>query len=320
MSNKKKLLITGSLGFIASNFIRKAIFEKLPYEIVSIDKIIKSSALNTIYHNKNHNFYIGDIADDHLIDRVFEYERPDIILHMAAETYVDDSLKDPYKFIHSNVLGTQVLTNAAVKWGVKRFVYCSTDEIYGQLTSENDKPWKEDAPLNPRNPYSSSKACGELILKAAASSFGLDYCITRSCNNYGPRQTSEKFIPKIIKCILDGQKIPVYGQGLQMRDWLYVSDNCDAITKILELGKNGEVYNISANQEYTNIEVVNEICNVMGKGHSLISFCEDRPGHDFRYAIDSSKLRSLGWEPKYKFKGGIKACSEWYINNQFFLK
>src|SRR5271155_114252 len=207
--DKKKVLVTGSGGFILSNFIRMAIFEKKPYDFVSIDKVTKSSVLNNIYSNKNHEFYIGDIADDHFINVIFEYERPDIIIHGAAETFVDDSLIDPNKFIHSNVLGTQVLVNAAVKWGVKNFIYISTDEVYGQLLKESDPAWKEDAHMNPRNPYSASKAAGEFVVKAAGSSFGLNYCITRSCNNYGPRQTPEKFIPKIIKCILEDQKIPV---------------------------------------------------------------------------------------------------------------
>lgn len=318
--NKKKVLVTGSGGFILSNLIRKAIFEKKPYDFVSVDKVTKSSVLNNIYSNKNHTFYIGDIADEHFMNVVFEYEKPDIVIHGAAETFVDDSLKDPNKFIHSNVLGTQVLVNTALKWDVKNFIYISTDEVYGQLKSEVDVAWTEESPLNPRNPYSASKAAGEFVVRAAGSSFGLNYCITRSCNNYGPRQTSEKFIPKVIRCILEDQKIPIYGQGLQMRDWLHVFDNCSAIMKVLDSGRNGEIYNISGNQEFSNIEVVHEICNIMKKGHDLISFVKDRPGHDFRYAVNSSKLRELGWESKYKFRSGLAQTVEWYLNNKFFLK
>lgn len=317
--SKLKVLCTGSGGFIISNFIRKAMYEKKPYEFVSIDKITKSSVLNNIYSNKNHTFYIGDIADDHFINVIFEYERPDIVLHGAAETFVDDSLKDPNKFIHSNVLGTQVLVNTAVKWGVKKFVYTSTDEVYGQLLNADEQPWKEDANYNPRNPYSASKAAGEFVVKAANSSFGLNYSITRSCNNYGPRQTLEKLIPKIIRCVRENQKIPIYGQGLQMRDWLHVYDNCSALLKIMENGKDNETYNISANQEYTNIEVVQMICNIIGNGHDLISYIQDpRMGHDFRYAVDATKLKSLGWEPQWKFKDGIRQTVEWYMNNKFF--
>lgn len=319
--NKQKLLITGSGGFIMSNLIRRMIYEKLQYDIISIDKVTKSSVLNNIYSNKNHTFYIGDIADGHFVNVVFEYERPDIIIHGAAETFVDDSLKDPNKFIHSNVLGTQILISAAVKWGVKNFIYLSSDEVYGQLRNESEPAWKEDAHLNPRNPYSASKAAGELIVRAAYSSFGLPYCITRSSNNYGPRQTSEKLIPKIIKCILEDQKIPIYGKGLQIRDWLHVFDNCAAILKVLEKGNNEEIYNISSNQEFSNIEVVQLICNIMGKGHDLINYIDDprKGAHDFRYAIDSSKIKTLGWEPSYKFKNGINSTIEWYMNNKFYL-
>lgn len=318
--SKQKVLVTGTGGFVFSNFIRKAIFEKKPYDFISVDKVTKSSVLNNIYSNKNHTFYIGDIADNHFINVLFEYERPDIILHGAAETFVDDSLAEPNKFIHSNILGTQVLVSAAVKWGIKNFIYISTDEVYGQLEDDKAVAWKEEDPLNPRNPYSASKAAGEFFLKAANSSFGLNYSIIRPCNNYGPRQTPEKFIPKTIKCILEDQKIPVYGQGLQLRDWLHVFDNCAAIMKVLEGGKSGEIYNVSAGQEFSNIEVVNEICNVMGRGHNLISFVKDRPGHDFRYAINSSKVKTLGWEPKFKFKTGLAQTVEWYLNNKFFLR
>lgn len=318
--NKLKCLVTGSGGFIFSNFIRKAIYEKKPYEFVSIDKITKSSVLNNIYNNKNNSFYIGDIADDHFINVIFEYERPDIVINGAAESFVDDSLKDPNKFIHSNVLGTQVLVNASVKFGVKKFIQISTDEIYGHLTSENDPPWTEDSPFLPRNPYSASKASAEMIVMAAGSTFGLNYNITRSCNNYGPRQTPEKFIPKIIKCILDGEKIPVYGKGAQIRDWMHVYDNCAAILKVLESGEDNQIYNISANQEFSNIEVVNEICNIMGTGHSLISFVEDRKGHDFRYSIDCSKIKKLGWSSQIKFRDGLRQAVEWYLTNKFFLR
>lgn len=320
---KQKVLVTGSGGFIFSNFVRKAIFEKKPtdYTFISIDKVTKSSVLNNIYSNKNHIFYIGDIVDEHFINVLFEYERPDIIIHGAAESSVDESLANPSKFINSNVLGTQVLVNAAVKWGIKKFIYISTDEVYGQLETENDTPWTESSVLNPRNPYSASKASGELLVRAASVSHGLNYCITRSSNNYGPRQTSEKLIPRVIKSVLDKQKIPVYGEGKQMRDWLHVFDNSDAIMKVFENGKNGEIYNISSNQEFSNIEVVQLICNIMGSGHDLITNIEDpRKGHDFRYAMNSSKMKELGWQPQWKFKNGLQQTVEWYLNNRFILK
>lgn len=197
----------------------------------------------------------------------------------------------------------------------------NTDEIYGQLTSEEDPPWPETAPMNPRNPYSATKAAGELLVKAAHQTHGLNYNITRCCNNYGPRQDPEKFIPKIIKCVINNEKIPVYGQGRQVRDWLYVSDNCRAVLDILEKGTINETYNIAANQEYSNIEICQLVCNTLGKGHDLIEFVEDRPGHDFRYSVDCTKLKSIGWEPEFKFKQGLEETAKWYINNKsWFLK
>lgn len=664
---KKKILITGTGGFIFSNFIRKAIFDKLPYTFVSVDKVTKASVLNNIYQNKSHTFHIGDIADSHFVNVLFEYEKPDIVIHGAAESFVDDSLKDPGKFITANVMGTQVITNACVKHKVERLIYAScydkntkavtksglksynelkvgdlvltinpetgiieekeiekiivqnyngemyhfknkrcdflttpnhrylyshnnmlnwasseelnildekkyfpigqinvthkdiinipeignvdsdaffyvcgafigdgftayqeketinksgslskswriffdvpkndkcrkkleesltkldikwhaeknksgehiyftsekwlkffntfgigaankyipdwmfnysksnlfnllmgchdsdghgfnikkrnnsittvsiklrdqlcyimsmvgfharfskkekpkypvkinsrvinsnydgwviyfsnirsplfpkanivnyndkiwclkvkdnknflverngitgysgnTDEVYGQLESETEASWTEESPLQPRNPYSASKAAGELIIKAAHTSFGLNYNITRSSNNYGPRQTSEKLIPKVIKCVHDGTKIPIYGQGLQIRDWTYVMDNCAGIISVLNEGKLNETYNISANQEFTNIEVIQRVCNALGKGHDLISFIPDpRGGHDFRYSVDCSKLKELGWKSGFRFKEGIVNTVEWYQKNLWFLR
>jgi dTDP-glucose 4,6-dehydratase len=218
-------------------------------------------------------------------------------------------------------LGTQVIINSCVKNKVDKLIYISTDEVYGQLTDESAESWKEDAPLNPRNPYSATKAAGELLVKAASESFGLKYNITRSSNNYGPRQFPEKLLPKTIKCILENKPIPIYGQGLQIRDWTHVYDNCSALFAILNSGKDNETYNISANQEFTNLEVIQSVCNAMGKGHDLISFVEDpRKSHDFRYSVNTSKLRALGWKPTTKFKDGIVDTVNWYLNNQYFLK
>lgn len=315
----KKVLITGSCGFIFSNFIRRAIYERQPYSFVSIDMV--SGNANALYSHKNHIFHIADIRDSHVIDKIFQFERPDIVIHGAAESFVDHSLTNPNSFVTSNVLGTQVIINACVAHNVERLIYISTDEVYGQLNSELEAPWTEDAVLNPRNPYSASKASGELMVKAAHQSYGLTYNITRSSNNYGPRQTAEKLIPKAIKCILNEQPIPIYGQGLQIRDWTHVFDNCAAILTVLNHGKPNETYNISANQELPNIEVIQKICNAMEGGHHLISFIDDpRKGHDFRYAIDSSKIKELGWKPSYKFKEGIVDTVEWYKINHWFLK
>lgn len=315
----KKVLITGTCGFIFSNFIRRAIYEKQPYTFVSVDRV--SGNANALYFHKNHTFHLADLRDQHIIDKIFQFERPDIVIHGAAESFVDYSLSDPNSFVTSNVLGTQVVINACIKHGVERMIYISTDEVYGQLTSETDKAWTEESPLDPRNPYSASKAAGELMVKAAHQSHGLIYNITRSSNNYGPRQTPEKLIPKAIKHILQDKKIPVYGEGLQIRDWTHVFDNCAAILTVLNSGKPNETYNISANQELPNIEVIQKICNAMGKGHELISFIEDpRKGHDFRYSVDSSKIKELGWKPTYRFREGITDTVEWYKINQWLLK
>ena len=320
--NKQKILLTGTAGFIAGNFIRKAIFDKLPYEFVSIDKITNNNLLNNIFVNKSHQFYMNNICDRHFIDLIFQYHKFDYLIHYAASTHVDKSIESANEFIENNVLGTQVLIDACVKHNVK-MLYFSTDEVYGALKSENDISWTEDSEISPNNPYAASKAAGELLVKAAGKTHGLDYVITRSSNIYGPRQTPDKLIPKIIKCILEDKSIPIYGKGMQIRDWTNVIDNAQAVVKILENWKSGEIYNISANQEFSNIEVVQEICNFMNKGHNLITFVEDRKGHDFRYSINSSKIKKLGWSPSYRFKGpegGLSHTVNWYKANQWFLK
>lgn len=320
----KKVLVTGSCGFIFSNFMRKAIYtqkgQDKQYTFVSVDRMTDTTH-NSLYVHKNHTFYPADICDQHIIDVIFQFERPDIVIHGAAETFVDSSLKDPNSFVKSNVLGTQVIINACLKHSVQKLIYISTDEVYGQLTSERDPAWTEESPLDPRNPYSASKASGELLVKAANKTHGLIYNITRCSNNYGPRQLPEKLLPKAIKCILNKEKIPLYGEGKQIRDWTYVGDNCAAILTILDKGEPNQIYNISAHQEFTNLEVIHEICNVMKEGHDLISFIPDpRPGHDFRYSVNTTKIQKLGWKPTVKFKDGIKETVEWYTINQYFLK
>lgn len=313
---KQKVLITGSVGFIASNFIRRALYLKSPYSFVSIDKIQKPA---NIYINKSHQFYIGDISNSHFINTVFEIERPNIVINFAAETHVDNSIKDNHPFIISNILGTQVIIDACVKYQTERLIQISTDEIYGHLESENEPGWTEESSANPRNPYAASKLSAELLVKAAHHTHGLQYNITRSCNNYGPRQTPDKLIPKIIKHILNNKKMPIYGQGLQIRDWMFVYDKCSAILKILESAKPNETYNISAGQELSNIEIFQRICNIMNRGHSQIEFIDDRKGHDFRYSVDSSKLKSLGWNPEYKLNDGLVETINWYNLNQWAL-
>ena len=288
----KKILITGTCGFVFSNFIRKTIYEqkdKSPEDrssFASIDSV-NANVLNSYYYNKNHTFYPVDIRDTHILDVVFQYEKPDIVIHGAAETGVDASLLDASPFITSNVLGTQNIINACIKYEVKKLIYISTEQVYGQLTNDQDPSWTEEAPLLPRNPYAASKAAGELLVKAASQSHGLIYNITRGSSCYGKLQAPQKLLPKAIKCILRGEKISLYGQGQQIRTWTYINDKCAALTTILDRGEPNETYNISSKQEFTNLEAINLVCNTMNAGHDLISFIEDpRNGHDFRYSMD----------------------------------
>lgn len=317
---KKKLLITGSCGFIFSNFVRRAIHNKIDYDLVSIDKIMNPSGLHNIYVNRTHTFYLGDVADAHFIDTVFNIEKPDFVIHGAAESFVDASIKEASPFIRSNVLGTQVIVDACVKHKVNRLIYCSTDEIYGHLENESEKSWTEESPMRPRNPYSASKAAGEMIVQAAHHTHGLDYNITRSCNNFGPRQPPRNLIPIVIKNILENKPVPIYGQGKQIREWIYVDDHIQALMTILDKAPANEIYNISSSYEFSNLEIFNELCNILSKGFDLLNFVKDRPGHDFRYSCDSTKLKSLGWKPQFKFKEGLKLCTNWYEKNQWFLK
>jgi len=315
----KKLLVTGTGGFIFSNFVRRLFFRKAPYQVASIDRIREGAALKDVYSNKNHQFYIGDVADPHFVDVIFEVERPDVVIHGAAETHVDDSIADASPFIRSNLQGTQVIIDACRKWETELLVYISTDEVYGHLETEDAPSWAEDATLNPRNPYAASKAGAELLVRAAHETYGLPYLITRSCNNYGPRQSADKLLPKVIKNVLGSEPVPIYGKGAQVRDWLHVRDNCDAILLLLEKGERNGIYNISAGQELSNLEVVQRVCSALGKGHDLMTFVKDRLGHDFRYSVDSSRLRALGWAPEFKLTDGLAQTAGWYTSNQWFL-
>lgn len=310
--DQKKILITGSTGFIFSNFIEKVLKEYPEYIFISIDKCVASYNLLNINHN--HKFYLGDIADEHFMNNVFELEKPDFIIHGAAESFVDDSIRSAGPFIHSNVVGTQVMVDMAMKYDVKKFIYISTDEVYGQL-KPNDPSWTEETPINPRNPYSASKAAGELIIKAANQTHGLQYNITRCCNNYGPRQPPRNLIPKVTTCILNNQNIPIHGNGQQLREWIYVDDHCSAIMKVLKDAPSDEIYNIGSGVEYTNLEIVQKICNILNTGENLITFVKDRPGHDFRYSIDCSKIKKLGWNIEHSFEIGLPKCVNWYVDN-----
>jgi dTDP-glucose 4,6-dehydratase len=320
MVDKKKILCTGSGGFIFSNFVRYALKNNSNYSIASIDRCDDKNILNTIYSNKGHEFYIGDISNSHFVNVIFEIEKPDYVIHGAAKSFVDDSISGAGEFVNSNVLGTQVIIDACLKYNVKKMVYISTDEVYGQLKSEDEASWSESCDINPRNPYSATKASGELLVKAAGETHGLNYNITRSCNNYGPRQPRRNLIPVIISNIIEKKEVPIFGSGMQVRDWIHVQDNCQAILDVLEKGEDRNIYNISAKQEFTNVEVFQEVCNVLGGGYDLLKHVKDRPGHDFRYSINNDKIKDLGWAPTFKFKEGINHTVNWYKNNLWFVK
>lgn len=315
----KTILVTGSAGFIFSNFMRK--YENNPlYKFVSVDKVIAPyNRYNVDLNRKGHIFYMGDIADEMFIENIFNIEKPDIVIHGAAESFVDDSIRSAGPFIHSNVVGTQVMIDMALKYNVDRFVYISTDEVYGQLKDSDDASWIEATPINPRNPYSASKAAGELIVKAAHETHNLKYNITRCCNNYGPSQPPRNLIPRAIFSIINGKPIPIHGNGKQFREWIYVDDHCSAIMKIIEGGELNHTYNIGSGVEYTNITMVQKIAKLIGEPSAIVNFIKDRPGHDFRYSVDCSKIKKLGWDVSSSFEDNLEKCVKWYLCNPWYF-
>lgn len=314
----KKILVTGSAGFIFSNFMRK--YENnSSYKFISVDKVIAPyNRYNVELNRKGHTFYMGDIADEIFMNNIFSIEKPDIIIHGAAESFVDDSIRSAGPFIHSNVTGTQVMVDMSVKYGVEKFIYIGTDEVYGQLKSTDDLSWNEDSPLNPRNPYSASKAAGELIVKAAHETHNLKYNITRCCNNYGPSQPPRNLIPKAIYSILNDKPIPIHGDGKQYREWICVEDHCSAIMKIIEHGNINEIYNIGSGIERNNLSMLQDISDLIEKPY-VINFIKDRAGHDFRYSVNCDKITNLGWKPLNSFKRGLTKCVQWYIDNPWYF-
>jgi dTDP-glucose 4,6-dehydratase len=310
--NMKKILITGTAGFIFSNFIRKVI--DIDYEFVSIDKCVQQHNLESIFNHQKHKFYLGDIADMHFVSNVFKLEKPDYVIHGAAESFVDDAIKNALSFTYSNVLGTQNMVDDCLAHNVKKMVYISTDEVYGHLESTLDVPWTEEFFPRPRNPYSATKYAGECIVYAAHETHGLTYNITRTCNNYGPNQPPRNLIPKVITCLRDNMPIPVHGSGSNIREWLYVDDNVDAIMKVLENGKDSEIYNIGSGVELTNMEMIDEISRRMN-ARPNINYVKNRPGHDYRYSINCDKIKELGWKPNYTFNQGLDKTIQWYLDN-----
>ena len=318
MGKKKRLLITGSGGFIISNFIRQVFYNKMPYSISSLDRVRDTHIIHNIYINSDHQFYIADITDPHILHVIFEKERPEIVIHAAAETCVDKSINNTMPLTMSNVVGTQNVIDECLKMK-SRLIYFSTDGVYGALVSDKESPWTEESPANPTNTYSATKFAGELLIRAAHESHDLQYNIIRPCNNYGPWQSTEKLIPRVISCILNNREIPVYGKGDNIRDWLHVYDTCSALLSVIDSGVPNEVYNITAKQEFINLEVIQIICNTLESGHHLIKHVEDRSRNDFRCAMTNDKIKSLGWKPQHKFRDGIQQTCQWYVSNQYVL-
>jgi dTDP-glucose 4,6-dehydratase len=317
--SKKTILLTGGFGFIFSNFIRSFIYNKYDYNLVIIDKLMYQYGYNNIYISGKYKYHIGDISNPEFVESIFKLEKPDIVINGAACSFVDDAIKDPTPFINSNVLGTQILLNACRKFGIEKFIAIGTDEEYGHLLDSSSE-FTEESNLNPRNPYSASKAAASHLIMAANQTYDIPYNIIRPCNAMGPRQHVRNFIPKAINCILNDQKFPMYKPGSQSREWIFVEDLNQAIMTVLEKGKQNEVYNVSTGYELSNIEMFQKICNVLEKGHLLLEFVEDRPGHDKRYASSSKKLRDLGWAPKFKFNESLELAVNWFQQNKWWFK
>ncbi len=316
-----KIIVTGGAGFIGSNFVFYMLNKYPNYQIVCIDKLTYAgnlSTLKSVMDNPNFKFYKTDICDKDEIERIFETEKPDIVVNFAAESHVDRSIENPEIFLQTNVLGTGVLLNACKKFGIKRYHQVSTDEVYGDLPLDRpDLFFTEKTPIHTSSPYSSSKAGADLLVLSYYRTYNLPVTISRCSNNYGPYHFPEKLIPLMIINALKGKPLPVYGKGENVRDWLYVDDHCSAIDLIIHNGKVGEVYNVGGHNEMRNIDIVKLICHELNVSEDLITYVSDRKGHDLRYAIDPSKIHAeLGWLPNTKFADGIKKTIKWYLENR----
>ena len=315
------ILVTGGAGFIGSNFIFYLLKKYPDYRIVCLDKLTYAGNLSTlscVLEERNFRFVRLDICDREGVFRLFEEERPDIVVNFAAESHVDRSILDPGIFLQTNILGTATLMDACRKFGIRRFHQVSTDEVYGDLPlTRPDLFFTEATPLHTSSPYSASKASADLLVLAYHRTYSLPVTISRCSNNYGPYQFPEKLIPLTIVNALHEKPLPVYGTGENVRDWLYVEDHCKAIDLILHKGREGEVYNVGGHNERKNIDIVRLICKALGKSESLITYVADRKGHDLRYAIDPTKIHNeLGWLPETKFEDGIQKTIQWYLNNK----
>lgn len=314
------IIVTGGAEFIGSNFIFYMLQKYPEYRIVCIDWLTYAGNLSTlapVMKNPNFRFVKLDICDRENIYKLFKAEKPDVVINFAAESHVDRSIENPEIFLQTNIIGTSILMDACRKYGNVRFHQVSTDEVYGDLPLESDLLFTEDTPIHTSSPYSASKASADLLVMAYHRTYGLPVTISRCSNNYGPYQFPEKLIPLMIANALNNKSLPVYGTGLNVRDWLYVEDHCKAIDLIIHHGKIGEVYNIGCHNEMKNIDIVKLICKELGKSESLITYVEDRKGHDLRYAVDPTKIyHELGWLPETNFDVGIKKTIQWYLENK----
>ncbi len=318
------ILVTGGMGFIGSNFIRYILNLNHDFKVVNLDKLTYAGNpenlkdIEQIYPER-YNFYKADINDFETVDKIINKEKIEFIINFAAESHVDRSIDNPNVVVQTNVIGTQTLLNAVRKNKIKKYIQISTDEVYGSL-SLDDPPFEENNRLKPNSPYSASKASGDLLVRAYFKTFQLPVNITRCSNNYGPYQFPEKLIPLMLNNALQDKELPVYGQGINVRDWIYVTDHCSAILKVLIEGREGEIYNIGADCEYSNINLIKKLLKIINKPESLISFVKDRPGHDLRYAINYNKIRKeLHWKPEVNFREGLKLTVQWYLDNKNWL-
>lgn len=316
-----KIIVTGGAGFIGANFIFYMLGKYPDYSVICADCLTYAGNMETlerVMDNPHFKFYKIDITDRGAVYQLFETEHPDIVVNFAAESHVDRSIENPEIFLKTNILGTQVLMDACRRYGIKRYHQVSTDEVYGDLPLDRpDLFFTEKTEIHASSPYSASKAGADLLVQAYHRTYGLPVTISRCSNNYGPYQFPEKMIPLMIVNALSNKSLPVYGEGLNVRDWLYVEDHCRAIDLILHKGREGEVYNIGGHNEMRNIDIVKLICNALGKPESLITYVSDRKGHDMRYAIDPAKIHTeLGWLPETMFADGIKKTINWYLSNK----
>ena len=316
-----KVLVTGGAGFIGSNFI-KMLIDGDELHIVNLDTLTYAGNLenlSTVESSKAYTFYKADISDHEEVCRIFEIERPEFVVNLAAESHVDRSILEPGIFVDTNIRGTMNLLEASKKYGIKRFLQVSTDEVYGSLGKTGY--FTEDTPLAPNSPYSAAKAGADLICRAYQKTFGMDIVITRCSNNYGPYQFPEKLIPLMIENARTDKELPVYGDGLNVRDWIHVDDHCRGLISVLKNGRTGEIYNIGGKNERTNIDIVKTILEILEKDVSLIRYVKDRPGHDKRYAVNTDKInKELGWKPFVEFSQGLKDTVQWYLDNSEWVQ